>query len=62
MKLLNDVEGSKYIKEGADFVNNTKAPFSSARSTAKLAIAEYLANKDGFTLYESVANFYMEEE
>jgi len=56
MKLANKDGYEKYMQEGRDFVNNTKAPFSSAKSVTIVAIAEYLANKDGYTLYESVAD------
>jgi len=55
MKLASNEQSQKYINEGQTFVNNTRAPFGDITGVASIAIAEYLANKDGVTMYESIA-------
>lgn len=45
-------QGSFYINKAKRWVTETKAPFSDAKGVASFAIAEFLANQDGLTLYE----------
>jgi len=55
MKLASTEQSQKYLDEGQKFVNETKAPFGDITGIARIAIAEYLANKDGVTMYETIA-------
>jgi len=55
MKLASEEKVKEYLDEGQKFVSETKAPFGDITGVARIAIAEYLANKDGVTMYESVA-------
>jgi len=55
MKLASDKQSKEYLDEGQKFVDETKAPFGDITGVARIAIAEYLANKDGVTMYESIA-------
>jgi len=45
------------LKKADDWLRPSGGIFSDARSLAKHAVAEYLANEKGFTLYESIATY-----
>mgnify|MGYP000474484114 CR=1 FL=1 len=53
MKLATKKQADTYLEEGRSLVNNTNASFSDVKNISMLAIAEYLANKDGLTIYAS---------
>tara|TARA_S200002703_G_scaffold149892_2_gene147850 strand:+ start:434 stop:727 length:294 start_codon:yes stop_codon:yes gene_type:complete len=52
-------QANKYLKEGEDFIySNPAHMFVDGAHGFQNAIAEYLANKDGLTLFESGANVF----
>jgi len=58
MKLLKDTNDEwlkSYIEQAENFIEHTKAPFNKIHTNTYI-IVEFLANKDGFTIYKSVAD------
>jgi len=53
LKLVDFELSDKYMTEGRNFVKQTKAPIQDVKRIVIVGIAEYLANKDGYTIYES---------
>lgn len=56
----SEEQGDKYLAEGKSFLNATSR-FSSARGVTTYAIAEYAANRDGFTLFRPCWNSQPDE-
>lgn len=50
LKLCTDAEGAEYISKAYEWLETT-TQWSSVKGAARTAVAEYLANQDGKTLY-----------
>ena len=56
MKMCTDYGAKQYMDEAERWLGTTNGLWGSVKSSAKSAVAEYLANQDGFTLYEGRAD------
>ena len=48
-----DSKGQQYMRDAEDWLKTTDGYFSGSMSYAKIAVAEFLANQDGYTLIPS---------
>lgn len=60
LALASPEQASEYIKNAKECGVLTSGLFATSKSAAYLAIAEYAANVDGFTLYDSRVEFVPE--
>jgi len=51
MKLADSNQSYEYMSIADTWLSTTKGRFSSGSTTARIAVAEFLANQDGLTLY-----------
>lgn len=53
LKVATDEQADQFIATANSWLATTRGHFSNAKSTARISVAEYLANQEGLTLIPS---------